>query len=88
MVVPGVCYISRIPPHMQVMKLRELLSCYGIERVYLKPKTDGPQQQHRRCYTEGWVEFTDKRVAKMAALSLHGSAMDSKKKSHFKDDLW
>lgn len=88
MVVPGVCYISRIPPQMQVIKLREILQCYGIERVYLKPKADGPQQQHRRNYTEGWVEFTDRRVAKMAALSLQGQAMEGKKGSRFSDDLW
>jgi len=37
----GVCYLSRIPPHMQVSKIRELLDPYGIERVYLKPKTPG-----------------------------------------------
>jgi ESF2/ABP1 family protein len=39
----GVCYISRIPPHMQVIRLREMLECYGIERVYLKPRN--PEQK-------------------------------------------
>lgn len=29
----------------------------------------------KRCYTEGWVEFTDKRIAKRVALSLNCTKM-------------
>ena len=29
----------------------------------------------KRCYTEGWVEFSDKRIAKRVALSLNCTKM-------------
>lgn len=39
----GVCYLSRIPPHMDHVKLRQILSQYGeIHRIYLVPEG--------RCY--------------------------------------
>lgn len=35
----GVCYLSRIPPHMKPLKLRHLLSRYAaIGRIYLAPE--------------------------------------------------
>lgn len=35
----GVCYLSRVPPRMDPLKLRQLLSAYGeIGRVYLTPE--------------------------------------------------
>ena len=35
----GVCYLSRIPPHMDHVKLRHILSQFGdIQRIYLAPE--------------------------------------------------
>lgn len=35
----GVCYLSRVPPHMDPLKLRQILSEYGeIQRIYLTPE--------------------------------------------------
>jgi len=35
----GVCYLSRIPPHMDHVKLRHLLSQFGdIQRIFLAPQ--------------------------------------------------
>lgn len=35
----GVCYLSRVPPHMKPLKLRHLLEPYGeILRIYLAPE--------------------------------------------------
>lgn len=35
----GVCYLSRIPPRMDPLKLRQILSQYGeIQRIYLTPE--------------------------------------------------
>ncbi|XP_015578998.2 pre-rRNA-processing protein ESF2 isoform X2 [Ricinus communis] len=35
----GVCYLSRIPPHMDHVKLRHILCRYGeIQRIYLAPE--------------------------------------------------
>ncbi|TNV74764.1 hypothetical protein FGO68_gene17812 [Halteria grandinella] len=69
----GVCFISNLPPKMQISKVRELLQPYGIERVYFKSKGSGSN----RSYMEGWVEFKDKKIAKMAALSLNGTNMSN-----------
>jgi len=35
----GVCYLSRIPPHMDHVKLRHILSQFGdIQRIFLSPQ--------------------------------------------------
>ncbi|CAM5174226.1 unnamed protein product [Eretmochelys imbricata] len=39
-------------------------------------------------YTEGWVEFRDKRVAKLVAASLHNTPMGTRRRSRFHYDLW
>lgn len=36
----GICYLSQIPPHMDPLKLRQILSQHGeIQRIYLTPKS-------------------------------------------------
>lgn len=36
----GICYLSRVPPHMDPFKLRQLLSQFGeIQRIYLVPES-------------------------------------------------
>ena len=35
----GICYLSRVPPHMDPLKLRQILSQHGeIQRIYLAPE--------------------------------------------------
>lgn len=37
----GVCYLSRIPPHMDHVRLRQILSQFGdIGRIYLAPESE------------------------------------------------
>ena len=48
---------------------------------------------HTRAYTgknftEGWVEFADKRVAKRTALLLNSQRIGGKRRSAYYDDLW
>ncbi|KAL0652745.1 hypothetical protein Bca4012_095436 [Brassica carinata] len=44
----GVCYLSRIPPHMDHVRLRQILSQFGeIDRIYLAPE-DPEAQVHRK----------------------------------------
>lgn len=51
--------------------------------IFFKKKIDESKRKQRiqmkgnkqRKYTEGWVEFSDKRVAKMAALTLNCTKM-------------
>ncbi|XP_036128245.1 activator of basal transcription 1 [Molossus molossus] len=46
------------------------------------------QSKYSKDYTEGWVEFRDKRVAKRVAASLHNTPMGSRRRSPFRYDLW
>ncbi|KAJ4729333.1 pre-rRNA-processing protein ESF2 [Melia azedarach] len=97
----GICYLSRIPPHMDHVKLRQILSQYGeIQRIYLAPedpatrvprkienrKRDGGFQE--QGFSEGWVEFSKKSVAKKVANMLNGEQIGGRKRSSFYYDLW
>uniref|UniRef100_A0A8D8NXN4 Activator of basal transcription 1 n=1 Tax=Culex pipiens TaxID=7175 RepID=A0A8D8NXN4_CULPI len=94
---PGIIYISSIPKHMNVTILRELLEPYGdVGRIYLQPeRKDGAVKKRtakgKRAmirYTEGWVEFKRKRVAKAVVEHLNTRPISTKKKSVFCDILW
>ncbi|KAL5865903.1 hypothetical protein ACOSQ3_003417 [Xanthoceras sorbifolium] len=97
----GVCYLSRIPPHMDHVKLRQILSQYGeIQRIYLSPKDHVARVPRKRAngkqdggfqeqaFSEGWVEFTKKSVAKRVANMLNGEQIGGRKRSSFHYDLW
>ncbi|KAJ0054192.1 hypothetical protein Pint_02846 [Pistacia integerrima] len=97
----GVCYLSRIPPHMDHVKLRQILSQYGeILRIYLVPEGPAAQVPRKRVnrkrdggfqeqvFSEGWVEFTKKSVAKRVANMLNGEQIGGRKRSSFYYDLW
>ncbi|XVF14000.1 hypothetical protein REPUB_Repub09cG0018900 [Reevesia pubescens] len=94
----GVCYLSRVPPHMDHVKLRQLLSQYGeILRIYLAPSSHQPQVKGKRPrpskvqeqeFSEGWVEFARKGIAKRVANMLNGEQIGGRKRSSFYYDLW
>lgn len=117
----GIIYISNIPKHMNVTRIREFLGEYGnIGRVYLQPeKLPGGKLRKRNMYyiyvlyilyfppfagddkkkkkkrkpfarhfTEGWVEFESKRVAKQIVPLLNNKQISTRKKSQFFDYLW
>ncbi|KAJ7638407.1 hypothetical protein FB45DRAFT_902745 [Roridomyces roridus] len=88
----GVIYISRIPPGMRPTKVRHLMSSYGeVGRVYLQQE-DAKRAYLRRKYTstkkahftEGWVEFKDKKVARSVADMLNAQPIGGKKGNTFK----
>ncbi|TBU49060.1 hypothetical protein BD309DRAFT_986867 [Dichomitus squalens] len=92
----GVVYISRIPPGMRPTKVRHLMSAYGevgrvylqqedAKRAYLRRKYTATKKVH---YTEGWVEFKDKRVARSVAVMLNAQPIGGKKGSRWRDDVW
>ncbi|KAH9978096.1 hypothetical protein BGW80DRAFT_1285766 [Lactifluus volemus] len=92
----GMIYISRIPPGMQPAKVRHLMSQYGeVGRVYLQ-KEDAKRAYLRRKYTttkkphytEGWVEFKDKKVARSVAGLLNAQSIGGKKGTRWRDDVW
>ena len=41
-----------------------------------------------RMFTEGWVEFMNKKMAKNVAQSLNNTQVGGKKKQHWYWDLW
>ncbi|KZT63003.1 hypothetical protein CALCODRAFT_406735, partial [Calocera cornea HHB12733] len=92
----GVVYISRIPPGMQPPKVRHLLGAYGevgrvylqqedAKRAYLRRKHTSTKKPH---YTEGWVEFVDKKVARTVAEMLNAQPIGGKKGTRWRDDVW
>ncbi|KAJ2918266.1 hypothetical protein MD484_g2187, partial [Candolleomyces efflorescens] len=92
----GVVYISRIPPGMRPAKVRHLMSGYGevgrvylqqedAKRAYLRKKYTSTKKAH---FTEGWVEFKDKKVARSVAEMLNAQPIGGKKGSRWRDDIW
>ncbi|TEB29483.1 hypothetical protein FA13DRAFT_1632099 [Coprinellus micaceus] len=92
----GVIYISRIPPGMQPPKVRHLMSQHGevgrvylqqedAKRAYLRKKYTSTKKAH---YTEGWVEFKNKKVARSVAEMLNAQPIGGKKGSRWRDDIW
>ncbi|XP_041800922.1 activator of basal transcription 1 [Chelmon rostratus] len=93
--VPGIIYLGHIPPRLRPKHLRNLLSVFGeIGRIFLQPEDHQVRRRKkqsglRRCdFTEGWVEFRDKRVAKRVAASLNNTPMGTRKRQRFFSDLW
>lgn len=106
----GLIYLSRIPPGMGPSKVKHILSSYGdIGRIYLvaadsssnnSRSRDNPSKHKHRPhrFTEGWIEFLDKRVARHTAELLNARSIGdvsisrgSKKNGgtkKWKDDVW
>ncbi|KAG2241185.1 hypothetical protein Bca52824_096831 [Brassica carinata] len=81
---------------MDHVRLRQILSQFGeIDRIYLAPE-DPEAQVHRKkaggfrgqLFSEGWVEFAKKTVAKRVADMLNGEQIGGKKKSAIYYDIW
>jgi ESF2/ABP1 family protein len=93
----GVVYLSRIPPRMSPTKLRQLLSRFEspVLRIFLSPESMAVYTRRiksggskKRQFTEGWVEFEDKKVAKKVAEQLNAQQIGGKKGGFWYDDLW
>ncbi|CUM66311.1 uncharacterized protein PRCAT00003973001 [Priceomyces carsonii] len=91
----GVCYLSRIPPFMKPVKLRSVLSRFGkIDRLFLKPEDTTVYRKRvkyggnkKKNFTEGWIEFVNKKDAKLCAETLNGNKLGGKKGSYYYDDV-
>lgn len=88
----GIIYLSTIPKYMNITKIREIFSTYGkIGRVYLQLAENseaGKKRKAAKYFTEGWVEFESKRVAKYVAATLNNTQISTRKKSKFFDIIW
>ncbi|KAI9990321.1 hypothetical protein PInf_021131 [Phytophthora infestans] len=92
----GVVYIARVPPFMKPEKLRHLLGKYGeLNRIYLVPEDKALHKKRvssggnrRQKYTEGWIEFENKKVAKRVAKMLNTTQIGGRKRDYYHDDMW
>ena len=55
------------------------------KRAYLRKKYTSTKKPH---FTEGWVEFADKRVARSVAEMLNARPIGGKKGTRWRDDVW
>lgn len=93
----GVVYISRIPPRMGPSKVKALLGEFGVvTRIYLEEEDKSVRKRRQKAsgssggkrYTEGWVEYEDKRVAKRVATALNNTPITNHKRNVHFGDLW
>jgi ESF2/ABP1 family protein len=85
----GVVYIARIPPRMTPSKAKALLSQFGtVTRIYLVEEDPTVRKRRKKNggsgakrYTEGWVEFEKKRVAKHVAQNLNTTPISNHKRN-------
>ncbi|KAG8431277.1 hypothetical protein GDO86_019123 [Hymenochirus boettgeri] len=93
--IPGIIYLGHIPPRLRPRHIRNMLSIHGeVGRIFLQTEDRFIRKKKKKAgsnakdFTEGWVEFRDKRVAKLVASSLNSTPMGTRKKNRFHDDLW
>ena len=86
----GVLYISYIPEGMTVITLKKNLSKFGVNRVYLVPDTTKvAKSKKKQNYKEGWIEFTDKIMAKLCEYEFNGKILGGKKRNNkFREEIW
>jgi ESF2/ABP1 family protein len=90
----GVVYISYIPEGMTVKFLREKLENYGLTRIYLAPKNKEllgetkKKSNKKQIFKEGWGEFSNKLMAKLAEFELNGKPFGGKRNLLFREELW
>lgn len=64
---------------------RLILSSTDPKRSFLRRKYTSTKKVH---YTEGWIEFKDKRVARSVADMLNAQPIGGKKGTRWRDDVW
>ena len=91
----GIIYLSSLPPYLKPSALKSLLlqRNFGpINRIFLTPATpttsSSKRSNKRKTYTDGWVEFTSKRTAKICAETLNATIVGGKKGGWYHDDVW
>jgi len=87
---PGVIYLSSVPDGMNVSQTTAFFSEFGrVGRVFLQPdKTDKQKGKYNRVFSEGWIEFMSKKVARTAAERLNCQPVGGKRRSKAHDQIW
>lgn len=91
----GIVYMSRVPPHLKPLKLRQMLEKHAeVGRLYMAPVQRPPRaaggraKRSGKSFSEAWIEFEDKRLARAVAELLNGQPMGGRRRSKHHDDLW
>lgn len=92
----GVVYLSRIPPRLTPQRLQRTMTEFGkVTHMFLRQESQEKRQRRKKeCgmgdkrYTDGWIEFEDKRVARSVAESLNGTEIGGPRRCYFAQDLW
>jgi len=89
---PGIIYLSSIPNGYNVSRTTGFFSQYGrVGRVFLQPdmkERNKRKDKLARNFTEGWIEFHSKRVAKDVAANLNMTQVGGKKRAKSHDVIW
>lgn len=93
---PGIVYLSRIPPLMRPQRIKRIFSQYGdVGRVFLQAEDKFSRKSRKKKggskskrFTEGWIEFMDKKIAKSIALTFNNTPMGGRKRSIYYEELW
>eukprot|EP00096_Caligus_rogercresseyi_P013817 TRINITY_DN6418_c0_g1_i1.p1 TRINITY_DN6418_c0_g1~~TRINITY_DN6418_c0_g1_i1.p1 ORF type:complete len:304 (-),score=140.43 TRINITY_DN6418_c0_g1_i1:249-1160(-) len=84
---PGIIYLSSIPSGFNVSRTTAYFSELGqVGRVFLQPNIRDKSKY--RSFTEGWIEFTSKSVARQVAENLNCTQVGGKKRSRSSELLW
>lgn len=92
----GVVHMSSVPPYMQPDHVKQLLEQHGeVTRIYLVEEDAAIARRRKKMsgnrkknYTEGWIEFADKKKAKAIAMSFNGTKLGGKKRGFYTEDIW
>ncbi|XP_059177700.1 uncharacterized protein LOC131957021 [Physella acuta] len=86
---PGIIYLSTVPEYMSVQKLRNVFGEFGeVNRTFFQPVEKSYSYKKGLLFTEGWVEFSKKSVAKYVALALNNTQVGGKKRNPWFNCIW
>ncbi|GFT97384.1 activator of basal transcription 1 [Nephila pilipes] len=86
---PGIIYLNYIPRFMTVRKVQDYFSEFGeVRRIFLKPEKPTKRGKPSMFFSEGWVEFTSRKIARRVAECLNNTQVGGKRRSPYFDALW
>jgi len=92
---PGIIFLSSIPQGMNVSQTTSFFCQFGkVGRVFLQPDTGGDKKgggsngKLASNFTEGWIEFLSKTIAKQVAKELNSTPVGGKRRSKAHNQLW
>ncbi|CAG5126667.1 unnamed protein product [Candidula unifasciata] len=86
---PGIIYLSSVPEYMSVQKLRNVFEEFGeVNRTFFQPVEKSYSYKKGLLFTEGWVEFRKRSMAKFVALTLNNVQVGGKKRNPWYSSIW